>query len=43
MDPGDRFAHLEALDKEMIDKNLSPGGSADMLALAFLLGNWNER
>ena len=43
MDPGDRFAHLEALDNEMIDKNLSPGGSADMLALAFLLGNWNER
>lgn len=35
-----RAAALEALDAEMIRRNLSPGGSADMLALAFLLEAW---
>lgn len=40
---GDRIEALSDLDKEMIDKNLSPGGSADMLAIAFLLSNWDER
>ncbi len=39
----DRIVALTELDKEMIEKNLSPGGSADMLALAFLLGSWDER
>ena len=39
----ERISALEELDKEMIEKNLSPGGSADMLAIAFLLGNWDER
>ncbi len=31
---------LAALDAEMIRRNLSPGGNADMLALAFLLEAW---
>lgn len=35
-----RAAALEALDAEMIRRNLSPGGSADMLALAYLLDAW---
>lgn len=39
----DRIAALTELDNEMIERNLSPGGSADMLALAFLLGSWDER
>ena len=39
----ERISALEELDKEMIERNLSPGGSADMLAIAFLLGNWDER
>lgn len=38
----DRIAALSELDTEMIEKNLSPGGSADMLALAYLLKSWNE-
>ena len=38
----DRLAALEQLDKEMIEKNLSPGGSADMLALAYLLNTWKN-
>jgi triphosphoribosyl-dephospho-CoA synthetase len=29
----------EDFDREMIERNLSPGGSADMLALAFLIDN----
>ena len=33
----ERVEALEALDGEMISRGLSPGGSADMLALAFLL------
>ena len=37
----DRIDALTELDNEMIERNLSPGGSADMLALAFLLYKWN--
>lgn len=36
----EREAALAALDAEMIRRNLSPGGSADMLALAYLLDAW---
>ena len=36
-DYDERFAWLEKLDAEMIRRNLSPGGSADMLALSFFL------
>ena len=28
---------LERLDRECIERNISPGGSADLLALAFFL------
>ena len=35
-----RIDALHALDRELISRNLSPGGSADMLALAFLLERW---
>ena len=38
----ERIAALEALDLEMIRRNLSPGGSADMLALGYLLNDWRE-
>ncbi|MBQ6389074.1 MAG: citrate lyase holo-[Mogibacterium sp.] len=37
-----RVPALAALDSKMISRNLSPGGSADMLALAFLLERWRE-
>jgi hypothetical protein len=30
------------MDRIMILRNLSPGGSADMLALAFLLEHWRS-
>ena len=33
----ERLRAAEKFDREMIDRNLSPGGSADMLALAFLI------
>ena len=36
----ERIAALCELDGELIRLNLSPGGSADMLALAFLLDRW---
>lgn len=36
----ERIAAIEALDREMIDRNLSPGGAADMLALGYLLDAW---
>ncbi len=36
----EREAALLALDREMIARRLSPGGSADMLALAYLLDAW---
>ena len=40
MPAADRLLALSELDSEMIMRNLSPGGSADMLALAFLLERW---
>ena len=36
-----RIPALEALDRELIRRNLSPGGSADMLALGLLLCRWD--
>ena len=39
---GERTAALYALDLELIQKNLSPGGSADMLALGYLLLRWER-
>ena len=36
----ERIEALAALDAEMIRRNLSPGGSADMLALGYLLDAW---
>ena len=41
-DAGGRIRELAALNKEMIRRGLSPGGSADMLALAFLLERWRK-
>ena len=41
-DVGGRIRELAALNKEMIRRGLSPGGSADMLALAFLLERWRK-
>lgn len=38
----DRISALQALDKDLIECGLSPGGSADMLALAFLLERWQN-
>ena len=39
--PGsERIAALEALDAEMIERNLSPGGGADVLAQGFLIDAW---
>lgn len=39
--PGDeRIEALYGLDRELTSRGLSPGGSADMLALAFLLERW---
>ena len=35
-----RVEALTVMDRELISRNLSPGGSADMLALAFLLDRW---
>ena len=40
MPEAEREKALAELDDEMIRRNLSPGGSADMLALAFLLERW---
>lgn len=36
----ERIAAIEALDRELIGMNLSPGGAADMLALGYLLDAW---
>lgn len=36
----ERINALRALDREMIGRNLSPGGAADILALGFLLDAW---
>jgi triphosphoribosyl-dephospho-CoA synthetase len=38
----DRIEALYGLDRELTERNLSPGGSADMLALAFLLERWRN-
>ena len=38
----ERVRELRELDKELINRGLSPGGSADMLVLAFLLERWKE-
>ena len=38
----ERIGAAEEFDKEMIERDLSPGGSADMLALAFLIDSWNS-
>ena len=37
-----RMEAIHRFDEEMIERNLSPGGSADMLALAFLINKWND-
>ena len=42
MPAGERTEAMQVLDRELIRRNLSPGGSADMLALAFLLERWNN-
>ena len=42
MPPEERIRALSELDSEMIRRNLSPGGSADMLAAAFLLERWQK-
>ena len=36
----ERARALLALDRELIERNLSPGGCADVLALAYLLDAW---
>lgn len=36
----ERIDALHELDRDLIKRRLSPGGSADMLALAFLLERW---
>jgi len=38
----ERIEALYGLDEELIARRLSPGGSADMLALAFLLERWQK-
>lgn len=38
----ERIGALQWLDRELTDRDLSPGGSADMLALAFLLERWQS-
>ena len=38
----DRMEALTGLDKELIGRKLSPGGSADMLAIALLLERWQK-
>ncbi|MBR3125598.1 MAG: citrate lyase holo-[Mogibacterium sp.] len=40
MPAAERVDALNALDRELISQGLSPGGSADMLALALLLERW---
>ncbi len=39
---GQRINELNRLDTELTERNLSPGGSADMLALGYLLNRWRE-
>ena len=40
MPASERIDALQELDRDLIIRGLSPGGSADMLALAFLLERW---
>lgn len=40
MPVSERIDAMQELDREIIRRGLSPGGSADMLALAFLLERW---
>jgi len=42
MPPDERIGALTAFDRDLISRGLSPGGSADMLALAFLLERWQS-
>ncbi len=35
-----RIAALEAFDRKLTERNLSPGGAADMLALGYLIDAW---
>ncbi len=37
---GERIEALESLDCALIERNLSPGGAADMLALGYLIDAW---
>ena len=43
MPPDERIDELYGLDRELIGRGLSPGGSADMLALALLLERWQAQ
>ena len=42
MPESERTEALAELDKDMTARNLSPGGSADILALAFMLERWEH-
>ena len=42
MPPDMRIEALEELDRELTARHLSPGGSADILASAFLLERWQK-
>lgn len=42
LDPDERLGALNTLDRDLMERGLSPGGSADMLALALLLERWQE-
>lgn len=37
-----RINELSRLDAELVERNLSPGGSADMLAMGYLLNRWRK-
>ena len=42
MHPDERIAALYEFDDDLIARGLSPGGSADMLALALMLERWEK-
>ena len=42
MGPEDRICALKDMDEECIKRNLSPGGAADMLALAIFLSDFGD-
>ncbi|NMA93697.1 MAG: hypothetical protein GX975_03440, partial [Clostridiales bacterium] len=42
MGPEERICALKDMDEECISKNLSPGGAADMLALAVFLSGFSD-